>query len=70
MSLTSFLKNFKNSRDRTTLLDGKEAELYNNFPDINYLNIQQLGRCAMDNNNNDADKEDSVNQWMRQNPLF
>ena len=34
-----FSNNFKSSEDRTKLLDGKEAEFYNNFSDINDLKI-------------------------------
>ena len=39
---TCFSNNFKSSTDRTKLLDGKEAEFYDNFSDINDLKIQPL----------------------------
>ena len=39
---TCFSNNFKSSTDRTKLLDGKEAEFYENFSDINELKIQPL----------------------------
>ena len=41
MCLALFLNN-KSSKDRTKLLDGKEAEFYDNFSDINDLNIRPL----------------------------
>ena len=40
MCLILFLNNFKSSKDKTKLLDGKEAEFYKNFSDINDLKIR------------------------------
>ena len=37
-----FFNNFKSSNDRTKSLDGKEAEFYKNFSDINDLKIRLL----------------------------
>ena len=37
-----FLNDLKSSNDRTKLLDGKEAEFYDNFSDINDLKIRLL----------------------------
>ena len=34
-----FFNNFKSSKARTKLLDGKEAEFYDNFSDINDVKI-------------------------------
>ena len=35
VNVTLFLNNFKRSKDRTKLMDGKEAGFYDNFFDIN-----------------------------------
>ena len=37
-----FLNNFKSSNDRNKSLDGKEAEFYKDFSDINDLKIRPL----------------------------
>ena len=42
MYLTLFYNNLKSSKDRTKLLNGKEAEFYENFSRINYLTIRPL----------------------------
>ena len=42
MSLTSFFNNFKSSKDRNILLDGKEAEFYGIYLDVTDLKIRPM----------------------------
>ena len=42
MCLTLFLNNSKSSKDKTKLLNGKEAEFYKIFYDINDLKVRPL----------------------------
>ena len=51
-----FLHNFKSSKDRTKLLDGKEAEFYKIFSDTNYLKIQPLVTTPISKSGQNAEK--------------
>ena len=60
MSLTSFLNNFKSSKVKTKLLDGKEAEFYRIFSDVTDLKIRPSWHNALISKSGQMKKKNGI----------